>query len=522
MKSYSSKTSLYNQVPRVNHPRSTFKRPQNLKTTFNSSVVRPIYCQPVLPGDTVDLQMHNFVRMMPLVQPIMDNIYVDVHFFFCPTRIVWDNFPKFMGEQKNPGDSTDFLVPVTTSPASTGYQVGTLGEAFGIRQGVPNITHSSIPLRMYNLIWNEWFRDQMLQQSAPVPTGDGPDNITDFILRPYNKFHDYFTSALPAPQRGPSVMIPSVSQIPVTGLYAYGTAGTSGAAWDTKGNAAAGNSATVSLSARTQATGAVSATNLPVITADLSSNTVATINALRQAEAIQTLFERDARGGTRYAESNLVHFGVRSSDARLQRPEYLGGNSVPVNITPVLQTSETGSTPQGNMAANGVLSSSNASFIKSFEEHGYIIGVVCARSDIHYQQGTDRDWFKRTRLEHYVPALANIGEQAILKEEIYTQGTPVDKEVFGYIPRWDEYRYATSRITGALNSDTPASLDIWHLAQDYNAVPALNDSFVKDGTPEGRVLAVPTEPAFIGDFQFDQRWTRVMPMYSIPGMGSRL
>lgn len=542
----SSQTTIYNSVPKVSHPRSTFRMPAKLTTSFSSSKLLPIYCRPVLPGDTLDMSVSNFIRMNPTVTPFLDNIHVEQHWFFVPNRLVWENWEKFLGSQDNPSDSIDFVIPQIVSPVTTGWIDSSLGAYFGIRQGVAGISTSSLPFRAYNLIYNQWFRPETLTNSAVVDTDNGPDTVTDYIIRPRFKFHDYFTAALPSPQRGSAVMIPATFTTALSASTApvYGdgkSLGLSTTGSDTLGLAYPGTvldlrsgSYNAAVGGAMSGVGGTTNKNVGVVTSGasglqtdlsgvhLTSDTTGTINALRTAEAIQTYLERNNRGGTRYTEFIRSHFGVISPDARLQRPEYLGGNSVPLNMIPVTQNSETATTPQGNLSGMGMMNSHDTRFIKSFTEHGYVIGLCSARSDISYQQGTERHWFDSTRFDFYVPALANLGEQAILNREIFTQATSADTDVFGYIPRWDHLRYQNNLITGALNSDAPYSMDNWTLAQDFPACPVLNTSFVTDATPELRVLNVTNEPTFMGQFYFEQKWTRVMPMNSIPGMGVRL
>lgn len=523
MKPFSSPASrTASNVPNVNKPRSKFNRSKNYKTSFNTSLVYPIYKELVIPGDTVDMNMHNFVRMNPTVAPFMDNIYIDTHFFFVPMRLVWDNWQKFMGERKSPADSIDYLIPTITTPVG-GWNEASPACYLGMRGSIAGHVHSSLPLRSYNLVYNEWFRDQNLQTPLPVDTDDGPDTPTDYsVLGQRNKTQDYFTTMFTAPQKGPSVLIPTSDSVTVERI----SNGPAGIFRNAGANTVTING-TLSIPASDGKVTTLGGTDFASydpngsLIADLTENTEATINALRTAEAIQSLLETDARGGTRYIEMMRAHFGVISQDARLQRPEYLGGNSIPLSMLPVVQNSETATTPQGNLAGMGVMNSHNARFLKSFTEHGYIIGVMSARSDISYQQGADRDWYYSTRYDFYLPELANLGEQAVLNQELFIQGTSADTEVAGYQERWREMREGISRVTGSLNSDAAASLDFWHLAQDFAALPVLNSTFIKDGTPELRVLEVTNESAFVADIHFEQYWTRVMPMFSIPQMGTR-
>ena len=514
----------FSQIPRAEIQRSSFNRSHGYKTTFDSGYLVPFYVDEVLPGDTFNLKCTLFARLATPIVPFMDNMFMETFFFFVPNRLLWDNWQKFNGEQENPGDSTDFLIPTMTN--SVPYEVGWLADYFGIPTGIANLEVNALPFRAYNLIYNEWFRDENLQDSVPVPKGDGPDDIYDYKLLRRGKRHDYFTSALPWPQKGPGVEIPLGTSAPIHGI--------SNGSLTNLVTSTATNVGSYSLNegANTYAFGSVgnssvgkaSLSNILVgqsdsIYADLTTATAYTINSLRQAFQVQRLYERDARGGTRYTEILRAHFGVVSPDARLQRPEYLGGSSSPININPVQQTSATDSTsPQGNLAAFGLTSSKIHGFTKSFVEHGYIIGLVNVRADLTYQQGLHRLWSRQTRFDFYWPALAHLGEQTVLNKEIYAQGTAADDDVFGYQERYAEYRYYPSLITGKFRSTYAQPLDMWHLSQKFDSLPTLSAQFIEDNPPVSRVIAVQDEPQFLLDTYFSLNCVRPMPVYSVPGL----
>lgn len=517
-------------VPRADIPRSSFRIQKTHKTAFNSGWLIPVYVDEVLPGDSFRLKMTAFARMNTPLYPIMDNLYLDSFFFFVPNRLIWDNWKKFMGEQNNPGDSISYTIPTATSPAS-GYAVGSLQDYMGLPTvgqlaGVNTFTHNNLPMRAYNLIYNEWFRDENLCNSVVVNKGDGPDSYNDYSVLRRGKRHDYFTSALPWPQKGnTAVSLPMAGSANIVSNGAnMQVRGASGSM--TNVQFAVGTAGTAMTNVSATGAGAInfgaSGNTVVGMYADLSTATAATINQLRQAFQIQKLLERDARGGTRYTEIVRAHFGVISPDARLQRPEYLGGGSTPITINPVAQTAQTGltggSTPLGTLAAMGTVVSQGNGFSQSFTEHGYIIGIVNVRADLTYQQGVRKMWNRSTRYDFYFPAFAMLGEQAILNKEIYADGSANDNNVFGYQERWAEYRYNPSQITGIMKSTSAGTLDAWHLAQRFVSLPSLNTGFIVDIPPVSRVVAVPTQPEFIGDFFFDAKAARPMPLYSVPGL----
>ena len=505
----------FTMIPKADIPRSSFDCQSTHKTTFDAGYLVPVYVDEMLPGDTFRLNMTAFARLATPLYPIMDNMHLDSFFFFVPNRLIWNNWQKFMGQQANPNSSISYVVPQQVSPAG-GYAIGSLQDYMGLPTvgqvtGSNTVSHCAFWPRAYNLIYNEWFRDENLQNSVHVDLGDGPDSASDYTLLRRGKRKDYFTSALPWPQKGAAITLPLGGNAPITTI---GTSQT-GTQYVVKPNAASGQPMYFWSSG--------DANNQMV--ADLSAATAATINQLRQSFQIQKLLERDARGGTRYTEIIRSHFGVISPDARLQRPEYIGGGSTNININPIAQTSGTNAsgttTPMGTLAAMGTALAHNHGFTYSSTEHGVIIGLVSIRADLTYQQGLARMWSRSTRYDFYFPAFATLGEQAVLNKEIYVTGTSGDNNVFGYQERWAEYRYYPSRISSLFRSTAAGTIDAWHLAQKFTATPTLNTTFIQDTPPVSRVVAVGAAAngqQFIFHSFFDCKKARPMPLYSVPGL----
>ena len=530
--------------------RSTFHRNSSVKTSFNVGDIIPFYVDEVLPGDTFNVNTSKVVRLQTLLAPVMDNIYLDTYYFFVPNRLVWEHWKEFNGENTASAwtQTVEYEVPQITAPASTGFVVGTIADYMGVPTGVPLLSVNALPFRSYALVCNEWFRDQNLQQPFNIPVSDttvvGVNTgtfVTDvakgglpFIA---SKYRDYFTSCLPAPQKGPDV---SIALSGLANVYGNGKnitltngtintgmlAGASGAALSTTGYLDKALAYTGTAGSYITANHAIGLPTLASgihsnIVADMSSVSAISINALRSAFAIQKLYEKDARGGTRYIEVIKAHFGVTSPDSRQQRPEYLGGNRLPININQVVQMAPDSTSPLGDTAAYSLTTDAHSDFTKSFTEHGFVLGLMVARYDHTYQQGLERFWSRKDRFDFYWPVFANIGEQAVKNKEIYATATSTDNEVFGYQEAWADYRYKPNRVSGQMRSTYATSLDVWHLGDKYASLPALSDAWIReDKTNVNRCLAVQSTVSnqLFADLYITNKTTRPMPMHSIPGL----
>lgn len=566
----------FSDAPAMYMRRTKFDRSHVYKTTFDAGKLIPVFVDEVLPGDTTRMSVNYFARLATPIKPIMDNIYLDWFFFFVPNRLVWEHWQNFCFEQEDPDDSTDYVIPTVSASTSVNNSlIGSLWDYFGLPINTTNNINgiSALPFRGVYLIYNEWFRDENLQKSVKIEKGDAnrvidvnrlseqpswvvnsssTDAYPGFACPPRGKRHDYFTSALPWTQKGPGVSIglagtaSIVDPTPGTGYLLHSTgnqlaavsayggeASSSGGHRIVQGNDSisftrygdsdfsaiggfAGNtSAQVTVSAQKASTYLGNDSYV-----DLDTSSIFTINSLRTAFQMQKFYERLARGGSRYTEVLRSFFGVVSPDARLQRPEFLGSFTKMVNVNPIAQTSATDDTsPQGNLSAYGVTAAKFHGFTKSFVEHGYVFGFVCARADLTYQQGINKMWLRSTVYDFYWPTFAHLGEQAIELREIYAQGSEADKTVFGYQERYAEYRYKPSQITGKFRSSvTGGNLDVWHLSQFFKNAPTLNEEFIVENPPIERIIAVPSEPEFLLDIGFRYTTVRPMPMFGTPGL----
>lgn len=507
----------FSRIPQVNIQRSSFDRSHGVKTAFDSGYLVPIYADEVLPGDTFNAKLSAVARLSTPIVPFMDNLQCDFFFFYVPLRLLWTNFVKMMGEQVNPADSVSYICPISTVNTGVGYAVGSLQDYLGLPTDIDDYSHNVFHTRAYNKIYHDWFRDENLITTGPtLDVGDGPDTTTNYALLKRGKRFDYFTSCLPWPQKNSDVTfsigssapihIPAANSSPVS-VYSDGDA-----AWRKI------YSPGVGLVTVSNGTGA-STENLY---ADLSSASTATINQLRQSFLLQALYERDARGGTRYTEIVKSHFGVTSDDGRLQRSEILATGRSMINLHAVAQTSATsGSNAQGGLAAFGTMNSQGIGFNKSFTEHGVILGLACVTADLSYQQGLHRMFSRSAKTDFYWPTLEGLGEQAVLNKEIYLQGAAggaADATTFGYQERFSEYKYASTKITGKLRSTASGTLDLWHLAQKFTALPTLGTTFINESPPISRVVAVNTEPQIIMDAYLQLNCVRPMATYAVPGL----
>lgn len=547
----------FSDAPAMYMKRTKFDRSHVYKTTFNSGKLIPVFIDEILPGDTTRMSVNYFARLATPIKPIMDNIYLDWFFFFVPNRLVWEHWQNFCFEQEDPGDSTDYVIPTVTATGNSGNAyVGSLWDYFGLPVNLSgNLSGiSALPFRGVYLIWNEWFRDENIQKSIKIQKGDtnevldstraseqpswlftsGTNIVPGLACPPRGKRHDYFTSALPWTQKGPGVSVGLAGTAPVQGtatltvpesVYIYSTGDSPFSAnvpgiVNRKGREELYQTSTyIGLSNATNPT-SISGVSSDGFYANLDESSIFTINSLRTAFQMQKFYERLARGGSRYTEVLRSFFGVVSPDARLQRPEFLGSFTKMVNVNPIAQTSATDNTsPQGNLSAYGVTAAKFHGFTKSFVEHGYIFGFVCARADLTYQQGINKMWLRSTVYDFYWPTFAHLGEQAIELREIYAQGSEADTTVFGYQERYAEYRYKPSQITGKFRSSvTGGNLDVWHLSQFFNNAPTLNEEFIVENPPIERIIAVPSEPEFLLDIGFRYTTVRPMPMFGTPGL----
>lgn len=539
IKSRAQVAHRFSKVPVIKNQRSVFQRNSSYKTTCDAGYLVPIYVDEMVPADTFHGRVSMFSRIATPIFPIMDNVYCDVFFFVCPNRLLWSNWERFMGARDNPTDSIDYEIPTVTPTGSASSNVNTLVDYFGLPisySAAKPFPVNALPFRMYNKVYNDWFRDQNLQDSLVSNVSD-TDDVTNYSLVRRGKRHDYFTSCLPFVQKGDPVVVPIGNEADIIYDANSGTAAnlqfsndTAGTRVQFKFNAEAepdgiqyGNIAAYGDGVNLLNAHVADSTS-SFLKADLASASAVTVNQLRQAFQVQRILEKDARSGTRYTELIEAHFGVVSPDSRLQRSEYVGGGTVPVNINPIATTADISSgenhTNVGDLGAMGTAAHHDVQFSCSALEHQYLMGFMCFRADYHYQNCVNRMWSRQTRFDFYDPTLAHLGEQAVLNKEIYYDDSVNESndDVFGYQERWGDYRYKPSQITGLFRSQAPQSLDAWHLAQDFTSLPSLNSDFIVENPPMSRVIAVQSEPDFIVDIAFNVKCARNMPLYSVPGL----
>ncbi len=520
----------FSQVPRADIPRSSFNLSHGLKTTFDVDYLIPVLCMDIIPGDTFNVRGSHFCRIATPLFPILDNMYLEIHYFFVPYRTIWVNFEKFHGAQDDPGDSISFTIPVLD--AGITLSTGDIGDYMGLPLNL-NTTNSTdvscLPFRALRKIWNDWYRDENLQDSLLVQTDNGPDTnaecgVSNVPLKRGKRF-DYFTSCLTSPQKGSAV---TLSLGTSARIATDATTGNGPGIWSTAQATTKRLGTDTSVSLADQLVFISNIGEGDPMFADLAAAVGApTVNDIRLAFQTQKLLERDARSGTRYVEALKAHWGVTSPDFRLQRAEFLGGGSSRLNITPVQQQSAQ-TTPVdndilGHLSAYGTVSGTHG-FSKSFVEHGVLIGLVNVRGDITYSQGIDRMWSKSTRYDFFYPVLSQIGEQSVLNKEIWSDGSANDELVFGYQERYGEYRRGNSRLSGLMRPDAASTLAAWHLSEDFATLPALGATFIEanTGVPLDRAIAIPSQPHFYADFYFDIKAARPMPTYGVPGNLDRL
>lgn len=549
----------FNQIPEMRASRTRFNRDQTILTTFDAGKLIPFYVDEVLPGDTFSVDTSAIIRMTTPKYPVMDDAFIDIYYFYCPNRILWDNFKYFMGEvEATPWmPKQDYAVPkivINGTEEKPKPDERSILDYMGVPTKVKKpFMINALPVRAYVKIWNEFFRDENVDNTATLKTDDSCPvyefGNEDWVqeaennaykggnLLPVNKFHDYFTSCLPYPQRGPAVTLPMTGNAPIRlgnpkGEYQdFGEAvemvlsttsanNVPGSLTYGKITGAPGEEKAMQFTGKEKKSGEVGAGGW--MYADLASVTAATINDLRKAVAVQQYYEALARGGSRYREQVQALWNVVISDKTVQVPEYLGGGRYHVNINQIVQTSgqQTNTdTPIGETGAMSVTPINESSFTKSFEEHGFVIGVCCVRHNRSYQQGLERFWSRSDRLDYYVPQFANIGEQPVKKKEIMLTGNASDEETFGYQEAWADYRMKPNRVSGLMRSNATGNLDFWHYADNYTKVPTLSQDWMEEGKIEiARTLIVQDEPQFFGAIRVANKTTRRMPLYSVPGL----